>query len=281
MLENNTVENSFAGKGAVEMMDTYHFEADPEMRALLEKADINGEIAQHVYDLRDAIGWNQAEFAELVGVLPSVIEDVEESAYEGDTLAVLGQIEKAFLKHFEPQWDAAKTLYPNALLSATITGFKFRYFRYHCGRTAPLDSACATASPRNLKKPQTIQYLLEALEPWQHALKRNRQELKIFALAGITEWCHLDRSFYIAFSGKPDEHMRAVDVHRQLIDAFVQYLHTGERTALKQWRQVLGPQEQTRYLTELEKALHERTFAEFPDTEWLVKELIGFVEVPH
>lgn len=267
---------------AIEIMDKLYFSnPSPEMLVLLDKAEINGGIAQHVYDLRQAIGWSRAEFAELFGVVPSVIEALEESAGEGEPLALLTQIEEIFLKHFEPIGKPAKTRYANALLNTTITGFKFRYFRYHLGRTAPLNGTCAVgelSQSQILSEPQTIQYLLSELEPWEHSLGITRNKLTIFARAGITEWCNLDGNFYITFTGDANEHIRAVDVHKQVINALLQYLRTGERTALKQWRQDIGLQEENRYVTELEEALRDRTFAEFPDTEQLVAHLIAFVK---
>ena len=266
---------------AIEIMDKLYFDEDPEMLVLLDTAEINGGIAQHVYDLRQAIGWSRAEFAELFGVVPSVIEALEESAGEGEPLALLTKIEEIFLKHFEPIGKPAKTLYANALLNTTITGFKFRYFRYHLGRTAPLNGTCAVgelSQSQILSEPQTVQYLLSELEPWEHSLGITRNKLTIFARAGITEWCNLDGNFYITFTGDANEHIRAVDVHKQVINAFLQYLRTGERTALKQWRQDIGLQEENRYVTELEEALSDRTFAEFPDTEQLVAHLVAFVK---
>ncbi len=267
---------------AIEIMDKLYFtHPSPETLALLDKAEINGEIAQHVYDLRRCSQRTRAEFAEIVGLFPSDIEDLEESAYEDNPLAVLAQIEKAFLKFFETWGTPAKTLYANALLNTTITGFKFRYFRYHLGRTAPLNGTCAVRKPSQsqiLREPQTVQFLLSELEPWQHSLGITRDKLTIFARAGITEWCNLDGNFYIVFTGDANEHIRAVDVHKQGIDALVQYLRTGERTALKQWRQDIGFQEESRYVRELEEALRDRTFAEFPDTEQLVMHLVAFVK---
>lgn len=259
---------------AVEIMGKRYFNEEPEMLILLDSAEINGEIAQHVYDLRQAIGWSRAEFAELLDVNPSVIEALEESAGEGEPLTILTQIEEIFLKNFEPWMEPAKTLYPNALLNTTITGFKFRYFRYHSGRTAPLNATCALGeTPRS-----RMLNLLAELKPWQHALSITRNKLTIFARAGITEWCNLDANFYITFTGDANEHIRAVDAHKQLIAALVQYLHTGERTALKQWRQDIGTPEENRYVTEVEAALRDRTFAEFPDTEQLIMQLVAFVK---
>lgn len=47
-------------------------------------------------------------------------------------------------------------------------------------------------------------------------------------------------------------------VHNQLIEALIYNLQTGERTALKQWRQNMGAQEEARYINELEAALHQK-----------------------
>lgn len=167
------------------------------------------QIAEHIYDLRYSTGQTQKEFAKLVGVDPVIIDDLEESDYEGDSLAVLTHIEKALRRHVEAPIKPAKTLYPNALLTATITGLKLRLFRYHIGRkTTPVKN-----NGFDPKTPQRKQYLLNELEPWQDALQRNRQELQMFALAGMTEWCHLDGGLRGNFSGDPNEYIQAGAVH--------------------------------------------------------------------
>ena len=127
---------------------------------------------------------------------------------------------------------------------------------------------------------QEKQYLLNELEPWQDALQRNRQELRMFALAGMTEWCHLDGGLRGNFSGNPDEYIQASGVHNQLIEAFRHYIQTDERTLLKQWQQNIGLQEEARYINELEAALQQNIFNEFPDTESLVQTLLAFLKIP-
>ena len=99
-----------------------------------EEEEIKLDIAEHVYYLRDSTGQTQEEFGELVGIDPVIIDDLEESAYEGDSLAVLAHIEKSLRRHVEAPIKPGETVYPNALLTATITGLKLRYFRYHIGR---------------------------------------------------------------------------------------------------------------------------------------------------
>ena len=231
-------------------------------------------IAEHIYELRDSTKLTQKEFAKLVGVEPSVVDDLEEWDYEGDTLAMLAHIEKALRRHVEAPIKPAETVFANALLTATITGLKLRLFRYHIGRKTTL----AKDNGFEIKTLQERAYLLNELEPWQDALERNRQELRMFALAGMTAWCHLDGGLRGNFSGNPNEYIQASVAHNQLIEALIHHIQTGECTTLKQWRQNIGDQEETRYINELTAALQQNVFGEFPDTEWLVQTLVRFVK---
>ena len=251
-----------------------YFERNPENIPILDE-DLKLEIAAHIYELRESTGKTQREFSEFVGVEPSVLNDLEEWDYEGDSLAMLAHIEKALRRHVEAPIKPAATLYPNALLTATITGLKLRLFRYHIGRKTTHTNNNGFAK----KTPQEKQYLLNELEPWQDALERNRQELRMFVCAGMTEWCHLDGGLRGNFSGNPKEYIQVGAVHNRLIEALIHYSQTGERTALKQWRQDIGAPEEARYISELEAALEQKIFEEFPDTEWLVQTLLGFLNV--
>ena len=251
------------------------FDQDPEMIKQFEEEEIKLDIAQHIYDLRDSTGQTQEEFGELVGIDPVIIDDLEESDYEGDSLTVLAHIEKALRRHVEAPIKPAETVYPNALLTATITGLKLRLFRYHIGR----QTTNANNTEFAAKTPQEKQYLLNELEPWQDALQRNTQELQMFALAGMTEWCHLDGGLRGNFSGNPNEYIQASGVHNQLIEALVHHIQTGECITLKQWRENIGVQKETRYISELEAALQQKIFEEFPDTEWLIQTLLSFLKM--
>ncbi len=258
---------------ALQIMHRRYVAGNPEMLAMLEAEKLQLEIAQHVYDLRNGIGHTQEEFAALVCVEPTVIDELEEADYAGDALAVLARIEKTFCKHFKSHIVPAKSVYPNALLGTTITGLKLSLFRYHNGRTSLSNG---TKPPEVLSTRDARLYLLNELRPWQQALELNRQELKMFTTAGINEWCHISGKQRVNLSGAPDEYLYAVEKHRQLIDAIIYRLETGEGTVLKQWRQDMGDKEQARYTEQLAHALHEQTFAAFPDTEWLAQTLIAF-----
>ena len=231
-------------------------------------------IAEHIYDLRDSTKLTQKEFAKLVSVEPSVVDDLEEWDYEGDTLAMLAHIEKSIRRHVEAPIKPAETVYPNALLTATITGLKLRYFRYHIGRKTTPTKDNGFEMPTLQEK----QHLLNELAPWQDALERNRQELRMFTLAGMTKWCHLDGGLRGNFSGNPNEYIQASAIHNQLIEALVHNIQTGKRTLLKQWQQNMGVSEETSYTNELEAALQQNVFGEFPDTEWLAQTLVRFVK---
>ena len=101
----------------------------------------------------------------------------------------------------------------------------------------------------------------------------------MFALAGMTEWCHLDGGLRGNFLGNPNEYIQASVVHNQLIEGLIHHIQTGKHTFLKQWQQNMGVQEETRYINELEAALQQNIFDEFPDTEWLVQTLLGFLKM--
>ena len=249
------------------------FDENPKMLEEFKEEEIKLDIAEHVYYLRDATGLTQEEFGELVGIDPVIIDDLEESDYEGDSLAALAHIEKSLRKHVEAPIKPAENVYPNALLTATITGLKLRLFRYHIGRkTTPENKRFAIETQRDK------QYILNELEPWQEALRRNKDELRMFALAEMTEWCHLDGTLRGNFSGNPNEYIQAAAVHNALIEALEHYIQTDERTTLKQWRQNIAEQGEACYINELEAALQEKIFEEFPDTEWLVQTLLGFLK---
>ena len=86
---------------AVEILHRLYFASHPKMMAMLEEERIKLDIAQQVYDLRESTSLNQAEFAKLVGVERSVIEDLEESDYEGDAFVMLNCIAKALGRQVE------------------------------------------------------------------------------------------------------------------------------------------------------------------------------------
>ena len=77
------------------------FGDDPEFPLLMAECTVIADIQQAVYDLREQAGLTQEQFAERVGVEPSVIDDLEEGDYDGDSMAMLLKIAVAFGKKCE------------------------------------------------------------------------------------------------------------------------------------------------------------------------------------
>jgi ribosome-binding protein aMBF1 (putative translation factor) len=65
---------------------------DADMRQMLAEASLNAEVGQLIYDARNKAGLTQQKLAELIGETNSVIEDLEEADYEGNSLIMLHKI---------------------------------------------------------------------------------------------------------------------------------------------------------------------------------------------
>jgi transcriptional regulator with XRE-family HTH domain len=65
---------------------------DAELRALVDAATLNAQVAQSLYQARKAAGLTQGALAELVGTTQSVISQLENSDYEGHSLSMLRRI---------------------------------------------------------------------------------------------------------------------------------------------------------------------------------------------
>jgi transcriptional regulator with XRE-family HTH domain len=65
---------------------------DAQMREMLAEASLNAEVGQLIYDVRQKAGLTQQQLAELVGTTQSVIDDLEEADYEGNSLILLHKI---------------------------------------------------------------------------------------------------------------------------------------------------------------------------------------------
>ncbi|MCL4538539.1 MAG: helix-turn-helix domain-containing protein [Bacteroidetes bacterium] len=74
---------------------------DPKEIALYEEERVKADIAQAIYNLRNQAGLTQEQLADLVGTNASVIEDIEESDYEGDFLSMASKIASALHRRVE------------------------------------------------------------------------------------------------------------------------------------------------------------------------------------
>ena len=90
---------------AVEILHYLYFKDDLEMMEMLEAERIKGDIAQQIYDLREAAGLTQEQLAEKVGTTAKVIDDLEMTDYEDSEIVhvflMLRRIAKALNKQVE------------------------------------------------------------------------------------------------------------------------------------------------------------------------------------
>jgi len=85
-----------------------HFADKPEMMTLLEEERANSLVARRIYELRESAGLSQRELAKLTGTTASVICRLEDSDYEGHSLAMLRRIAAALNKRVEIRFVAVR-----------------------------------------------------------------------------------------------------------------------------------------------------------------------------
>lgn len=78
-----------------------YIKGDPEMEKYFEELGVKADIARQLYNLRDQAGLSRKQLADLVGEEESIIEDIEESDYEGDFLAMASRIANALHRRVE------------------------------------------------------------------------------------------------------------------------------------------------------------------------------------
>jgi hypothetical protein len=86
---------------AVEILHHRYVAGKPERMAELEQVQADDAVARKIYDLRTSAGLSQRAFAKLVGTTASVICRLEDSDYEGHSLAMLNRIAAALDKRVE------------------------------------------------------------------------------------------------------------------------------------------------------------------------------------
>jgi DNA-binding XRE family transcriptional regulator len=85
---------------------------DPESFALFNEYEVQGEIAQQIYDLRNQAGLTQSQLARLVGIADSTITELEDADYEGDSLRMLVRIASALKKKLEIRFVSSASMDP-------------------------------------------------------------------------------------------------------------------------------------------------------------------------
>ena len=97
---------------AVKILHKRYVKGKPEMMALLEEERANADVARKIYDLRVNAGLSQRELAKLVGTTASVICRLENSDYDGHSLAMLRRVAAVLNKRVEIRFVNAKRSKP-------------------------------------------------------------------------------------------------------------------------------------------------------------------------
>ena len=101
-------KNSKATTDAVEILERRYVRNKPAMQALLAEEEANVEVGRKIHALRTEAGLSQRALGKLVGTTASVICRLEDSDYEGHSLAMLKRIAAALDKRVEIRFVPAK-----------------------------------------------------------------------------------------------------------------------------------------------------------------------------
>ena len=93
---------------AVEILHRRYYEGQPDRVAALEEARASAAVARTVYGLRTKARLSQKELAKRVGVPPTVVAQIEDDDFEGDSLLLLQRIAAALNKTVEIRVVARK-----------------------------------------------------------------------------------------------------------------------------------------------------------------------------
>ncbi len=102
-------KNRKATTDAVVILERRYVRGRPEMQALLAEEEANAEIARKIHDLRTKAGLSQRALAKLVGTTASVICRLEDSDYEGHSLAMIKRVAAALDNRVEIRFVPAKS----------------------------------------------------------------------------------------------------------------------------------------------------------------------------
>ena len=86
---------------AVDILHKRYVEGDPGMEDLIKKERIRAEVAAELYQLRTQLGLSQRALAKKSNTSASVICQLENADYEGDSLAMLQRIATALNKQVQ------------------------------------------------------------------------------------------------------------------------------------------------------------------------------------
>ena len=81
---------------AVEWAYNRYIKGKPEREASFEEAGRQADLAQQVYDIRNKLHMSREDLATSSGLTPDIIEDLEESDYDGDWNEAIEKINRGF-----------------------------------------------------------------------------------------------------------------------------------------------------------------------------------------
>lgn len=93
-------EQSKGTTNALEILDR-RIPTTPDMERLIELERVNTEVGQRIYELRKKMGLTQKQLADKVGTTQSVISELEDADYGGNSVAMLTNIAQALGGHLK------------------------------------------------------------------------------------------------------------------------------------------------------------------------------------
>jgi DNA-binding protein HU-beta len=94
------MEEKKLSSDAHQWMYNRYIKDDPEAQVFLKEVKIQADLAGQIYAVRHRLGMSREDLAEFSGLTPEVVEDLEETDYDGDWSQAITAINRAFHKWF-------------------------------------------------------------------------------------------------------------------------------------------------------------------------------------
>ena len=94
------MEEKKFSEDAHQWMHERYIKDDPEAKEFLQEVKIQADLAGQIYAVRHKLGMTREHLAEFSGLSPEVIEDLEETDYEGDWGEAIAAINRGFHNWF-------------------------------------------------------------------------------------------------------------------------------------------------------------------------------------
>ena len=95
------MEEKKRSSDATEWAYNRYIKGNPELEQYFEDLEVQSDLAQQIYDVRNRLRMSREELAELSGLTAESIEDLEETDYEGDWGEAIDKINRAFHDWFQ------------------------------------------------------------------------------------------------------------------------------------------------------------------------------------